>query len=169
MLTLDSPCSSLGKLEDIMFVTSTFLAYFLREKLEIPPPTKPLIYGVYTKTQGLNGHLCEKDERNSSEICVAQVSFTKALWWASLYWSKSTGVHITPVREWVLRDLSSLITICGGRDLKRNRIHVYKQQNELTEGFFWRDSTERLRYFPTQNQTEKTFLKSQRVIKNIFC
>lgn len=42
MLTHIFPCAHPGRARDIIFATSICLAYFLREKLELPPPAKPL-------------------------------------------------------------------------------------------------------------------------------
>lgn len=37
-----SPCSPLGNPRDITFAVNIYLAYFIWEELELPPPAKPL-------------------------------------------------------------------------------------------------------------------------------
>lgn len=49
MLSPGSLWSTLENPGDIMFVISTFLAYFLREELELPPPAKPLAMELTTE------------------------------------------------------------------------------------------------------------------------
>lgn len=59
MLTYVSPQSPMGKPRDITFIASTCLAYFLREKLKLPPPTIPqTIMGatvLVKKSAGVHG------------------------------------------------------------------------------------------------------------------